>query len=64
MFSELDITLLKSKNDFDSLLEFMDERLGKDDFANRLDKFEDFEDYKTESGQPVVDYISKLDQKY
>ena len=45
-------------------MKFLDEKLGKDDLGDSLEKFEDFEDFRREEGQSVNDYISRFDQKY
>ena len=42
----------------------MDKKPGKDDLADSLKKFEDFEHYKRQALQNVVEYIAKIDKKY
>jgi hypothetical protein len=64
VFDELDLGDLKKEDGLEHLITFMDKHLGKDDLADSLEKFEDFEDFKRESGQNINDFISKFDQKY
>lgn len=47
-----------------TLIEFLDKHLAKDDLADSLEKFEDFEDFKRSDGQSVNEYISIFDAKY
>ena len=64
VFDEIDLSDLKKNDGFESLIEFLDKHLGKDDLADSLEKFEDFEDFRREKGQPISDFISLFDQKY
>jgi hypothetical protein len=64
VFDEMSRDDLKKENGLDLLIEFLDEKLGKDDLTNSLEKFENFEDFKREKGQSITEYISKFDQKY
>ncbi len=64
VFDELGIEDLKGENGFDTILEFFDKNLSKDDLTDSIEKFESFEDCKREPGQSVIDFISNFDQKY
>ena len=63
VFDELTSDKLKADDGFDASVKFLEEKLGKDDLADSLEKFEDFEDFRREEGQSVNDYISRFDQK-
>lgn len=64
VFDEITLADLNKKEGLDKLIEYMDKKLGKDDLADCLEKFEDFEDFKRESTQSMTEFISKFDQKY
>ena len=64
VFDELDLNDLNKENGLEILVTFMDGLLGKDDLADSLGKFEDFEEYKREPDQSMADFISKYDQKH
>lgn len=55
---------LKQESGFDTLLEFLDKHLAKDDLANSLEKFEEFEDLKRSEGQSMNEFIAIFDSKY
>lgn len=64
VFDELKLEDLNKEEGLDILIEFLDKHLGKDDLADSLEKFEDFEDYRREKNEDISDYISNFDQKY
>ena len=64
VFDELDLSDLKKEDGFELLIKFLDQHLGKDDLADSLEKFEDFEDFSRQKGQTISEYISLFDQKY
>ena len=64
VFDELDIDELKAEDGLDKLIIFLDEHLGKDDLADSIEKYDDFEDYKRGKNDSISDYISKFDSKY
>ena len=64
VFDELDLNDLKKDTGFEILVDFLDQHLGKDDLADSLEKFEDFEDFTREKGQSISEFISHFDQKY
>ena len=64
VFEELDMADLSKDTGLETLMTFLDGKLGVDDLADSLAKFEDFEDYCRGSGESILDYIAKFDQKY
>ena len=64
VFDQLEVSTLSKKDGLDHLIQFLDTHLGKDELADSLEKFEDFEDYQRQNGQFINDFISKFDQKY
>ena len=46
------------------LIAFLDKHLGKDDFADNIEKFEDFDDFKRKEGQTIQEFIAMFDCKY
>ena len=64
VFDEMLLEELHSDAGFTKLVEFLDVKLGKDDLTDSLEKFEDFENFKRDSEQTVMEYISRFDQKY
>ena len=64
VFDEIDLDSLKKDDGFETLIKFLDSKLGKDDLADSLAKFEDFDDYVRPHGQPISEFIAKYDQKY
>ena len=64
VFDEVSLDDLEKENGLDTLIEFLDKHLGKDDLADSLLKFEDFEEFIKEDEQSMTEFISKFDQKY
>lgn len=64
VFDQLNLEDLKKETGLKTLIEFLDKHLAKDDLADSLEKFEDFEDFKRSDGQSVNEYISIFDAKY
>lgn len=64
VFDQLNLEDLKKKTGLKILIEFLDKHLAKDDLADSLEKFEDFEDFKRSDGQSINEYISIFDAKY
>ena len=46
------------------LVTFLDERLGKDDLSDSIEKFYDFENYERVDGQTINNFIANYDMKY
>lgn len=64
VFDEVDIAELQTNDGLSKLIAFMDKVLGKDDLADSLEKYEDFEEYQRSKDQTVAEFITKFDQKY
>lgn len=46
VFDQIKLEDLKKETGLETLIEFLDKHLAKDDLADSLTKFEDFEDYR------------------
>ena len=55
VFDQIPIDDLKDDSGLDILLAFLDKHLGKDDLADSLDKFEDFDEFSRKDGQIKID---------
>ena len=55
---------LKTDDGLIILLKFLDKHCGKDELVDSLDKYEDFESFKREDGQSILNFISVFDLKY
>lgn len=55
---------LKKETGLKTLIEFLDKYSAKDDLADSLEKFEDFQDFERSDGQSINEYISICDAKY
>lgn len=64
VFDQLQLDDLKKDDGLETLIKFLDKHLAKDDLADSLDKFEDFEDFSRSEGQSVIEYIAMFDNKY
>ena len=64
VFEELSLEDLGSKDGMKILFNFLDEKLGKDDLADSLEKFEDFDDFVRLDDQVISDFITQFDQRY
>ena len=63
VFEEIDLNKLETDDGLGTLITFMKKHLGKDDLADSLEKYEDFEDFRR-NGLSMTEYISKFDLKY
>ena len=52
------------ENGLDTLITFLDEHLKKDDLADSLEKFEEFEDFQRINGMSITEYIASFDTRY
>ena len=52
---------LKTENEFNKLLDFLDYKLQKDDISDSWEKFNDFDEYCKETSQSISDFISTFD---
>ena len=64
VFDDIPLEDLKKEDGLDTLIAFLDDKLGVDDLADSLEKFELFEDYTREKGQSVAEFISQFDMRY
>ena len=64
VFDQISLDDLKKESGLDTLVTFLDSHLAKDDLADSLAKFEDFEDFRRAEGQSVQEYIAVFDAKY
>lgn len=64
VFDQLNLEDLKKETGLKTMIEYLDKRLAKDDLADSLEKFKDFEDFKRADGQSINEYISIFDAKY
>ena len=55
---------LQKESGISTLLDFLDKHLQKDELADTLEKFEDFENFKRKEGQSMHEYVSLFDFKY
>ena len=63
MFEQITIEDLK-EDGLDSLIAFLDAHLKKDDLADGLEKYEEFEDFQRLNGMNVTEYIASFDSRY
>ena len=52
------------ENGLDTLINFLDSKLMKDDLSDSLEKFEEFEDFQRVNGQNITEYIAAFDSRY
>ena len=64
IFDELPVSTLKAEDGFESVLQFFDKLLKKDDLADLWQKFDDFEEVRREQNQSISEYIAKFDHVY
>ena len=64
VFDQIKLDDLKKDTGFNTLLEFLDKHLAKDDLADSLEKFEEFEDLKRAESQTINEHIAVFDSKY
>ena len=64
VFAQIKIEDLKKETGFKTLLEFLDKHLAKDDLADSLEKFEEFEELNRSEGQSMNEFIAIFDSKY
>ena len=64
VFDQIALDELKDENGLNILFAFLDKHLGKDDLADSIEKFEDFDDFKRKDGQTIQEFIAMFDSKY
>ena len=64
VFDQIALDELKDENGLNILIAFLDKHLGKDDLADSIEKFEDFDDFRRKDGQTIHEFIAMFDSKY
>ena len=64
VFDQISIDDLKKEDDLDILIAFLDKHLKKDDLADNLEKFGEFEDFQRIDGMSISEYIASFDSRY
>lgn len=64
VFDQIKLDDLKKDTGFETLVQFLDNHLAKDDLADSLEKFEEFEDFTRSDDQSITEYIAIFDSKY
>lgn len=64
VFDQISIDDLKRDFGLNILLAFLDKHLAKDDLADSLEKFDDFDDFIRKDGQTISEFIALFDSKY
>ena len=64
VFSQIGREKLSQENGLDTLINFLDSKLMKDDLSDSLEKFEEFEDFQRVNGQNITEYIAAFDSRY
>lgn len=64
VFDQISIDDLKKEDGLDILIAFLDKHLKKDDLADSLEKFGEFEDFQRKDGMTISEYIASFDSRY
>ena len=64
VFDQIPLDDLKTDFGLNILIAFLDKHLAKDDLADSVEKFDDFDDFRREDGQSIYEYIAMFDAKY
>ena len=64
VFNQIGRENLKQENGLDTLINFLDSQLVKDELSDSLEKFEQFEDFQRVNGQSITEYIATFDSHY
>ena len=64
VFKQINMDALKEDDGLDTLIAFLDSHLKKDDLADSLEKFEEFEDFEKKAGISIAEYIASFDSLY
>ena len=64
VLNNLSLDELKGENGLDTLIQYLDVYLGKDDLSDRFEKYEDFENFQRTNGQNIREFIADFDSKY
>ena len=64
VFSQISLDDLKKDDGLDTLINFLDSQLMKDELSDSLENFEEFEDFQRANGQSITEYIATFDSRY
>ena len=64
VFYNLSLDELKRENGLDTLIQYLDVYLEKDELSDRFEKYEDFENFQRTNGQNIREFIADFDSKY
>ena len=64
VLNNLSLDELKRENGLDTLIQYLDVYLEKDDLSDRFEKYEDFENFQRTNGQNIREFIADFDCKY
>ena len=64
VFDQIPLDDLKTDFGLNILIAFLNKHLAKDNLADSVEKFDDFDDFKREDGQSIREYIAMFDAKY
>ena len=64
VFDQISLDDLKKEDGLDILIAFLDKHLKKDELADSLDKFGEFEDFHRHDGMSISEYIASFDSRY
>ena len=64
VFDQIPLDDLKTDFGLNILIAFLDKHLAKDDLADSVEKFDDFDDFRREDDQSIHEYIAMFDAKY
>ena len=64
VFEQIKLEDLKKDGGLDTLITFLYSHLKKDDLADSLEKFEEFEDFERKVGMSITEYIATFDSLY
>ena len=64
VFEQISLDDLKKEDGLDTLKTFLDSHLKKDDLADSLEKFEEFEDFHRQSEMSITQHIASFDSRY
>ena len=64
VFGQISLGDLKKDDGLDILIAFLDTHLKKDDLADSLEKFEEFEDFERQVEMSITEYIASFDSLY
>ena len=64
VFEEIPLTQLNKGTGLDTVIQFMNKHLGKDEITDTYEKFADFEDYQRADQVKISEYVANFHQKY